>query len=371
MIDLNTAPHRIYITADLAADDLIQPVGFKDIGNVAPYRMGDHKELLIDTEAAMANWLEAPLMCEPDEVTLVTPLKGLPHVQAIIKENNQERILTTSLLEAHRIASYYLFGYKHKQKDSVGITEFGYKHKQKDSVGITEFGKELQAKLQGKAAYPGYFQELVKAIFQVDPNSLVHGVFFPHLQGVKNRIPRTLSVRVRGINPEAVSLGGVKLERVTASGGDAKKGASQVPYFRKLFAVERVEFRAAIDVHQIRQFGFGEGTQAVGLSEPQKTLILALCLWKIRKFLTLPYRPRTACDLMPNEQLSANWSDFPSLEDLEKQLPKLIKEAYQDVPEDQRVATVLLSSVALEAAKKASTSEAQTQKDEDAENAED
>lgn len=354
MIDLNTAPHRIYITADLAADDLIQPVGFKDIGNVAPYRMGDHKELLIDTEAAMANWLEAPLMCEPDEVTLVTPLKGLPHVQAIIKENNQERILTTSLLEAHRIASYYLFGYK-----------------QKGSVGITEFGKELQAKLQGKAAYPGYFQELVKAIFQVDPNSLVHGVFFPHLQGVKNRIPRTLSVRVRGINPEAVSLGGVKLERVTASGGDAKKGASQVPYFRKLFAVERVEFRAAIDVHQIRQFGFGEGTQAVGLSEPQKTLILALCLWKIRKFLTLPYRPRTACDLMPNEQLSANWSDFPSLEDLEKQLPKLIKEAYQDVPEDQRVATVLLSSGALEDAKKASTSEAQTQKDEDAENAED
>jgi len=354
MIDLNTAPHRIYITADLAADDLIQPVGFKDIGNVAPYRMGDHKELLIDTEAAMANWLEAPLMCEPDEVTLVTPLKGLPHVQAIIKENNQERILTTSLLEAHRIASYYLFGYK-----------------QKGSVIPTEFGKELQAKLQGKAAYPGYFQELVKAIFQVDPNSLVHGVFFPHLQGVKNRIPRTLSVRVRGINPEAVSLGGVKLERVTASGGDAKKGASQVPYFRKLFAVERVEFRAAIDVHQIRQFGFGEGTQAVGLSEPQKTLILALCLWKIRKFLTLPYRPRTACDLMPNEQLSANWSDFPSLEDLEKQLPKLIKEAYQDVPEDQRVATVLLSSVALEAAKKASTSEAQTQKDEDAENAED
>jgi len=354
MIDLNTAPHRIYITADLAADDLIQPVGFKDIGNVAPYRMGDHKELLIDTEAAMANWLEAPLMCEPDEVTLVTPLKGLPHVQAIIKENNQERILTTSLLEAHRIASYYLFGYK-----------------QKGSVIPTEFGKELQAKLQGKAAYPGYFQELVKAIFQVDPNSLVHGVFFPHLQGVKNRIPRTLSVRVRGINPEAVSLGGVKLERVTASGGDAKKGASQVPYFRKLFAVERVEFRAAIDVHQIRQFGFGEGTQAVGLSEPQKTLILALCLWKIRKFLTLPYRPRTACDLMPNEQLSANWSDFPSLEDLEKQLPKLIKEAYQDVPEDQRVATVLLSSGALEDAKTASTSEAQTQKDEDAENAED
>lgn len=354
MIDLNTAPHRIYITADLAADDLIQPVGFKDIGNVAPYRMGDHKELLIDTEAAMANWLEAPLMCEPDEVTLVTPLKGLPHVQAIIKENNQERILTTSLLEAHRIASYYLFGCK-----------------QKGSVIPTEFGKELQAKLQGKAAYPGYFQELVKAIFQVDPNSLVHGVFFPHLQGVKNRIPRTLSVRVRGINPEAVSLGGVKLERVTASGGDAKKGASQVPYFRKLFAVERVEFRAAIDVHQIRQFGFGEGTQAVGLSEPQKTLILALCLWKIRKFLTLPYRPRTACDLMPNEQLSANWSDFPSLEDLEKQLPKLIKEAYQDVPEDQRVATVLLSSGDLEAAKKASTSEAQTQKDEDAENAED
>jgi len=354
MIDLNTAPHRIYITADLAADDLIQPVGFKDIGNVAPYRMGDHKELLIDTEAAMANWLEAPLMCEPDEVTLVTPLKGLPHVRAIIKENNQERILTTSLLEAHRIASYYLFGYK-----------------QKGLVIPTEFGKELQAKLQGKAAYPGYFQELVKAIFQVDPNSLVHGVFFPHLQGVKNRIPRTLSVRVRGINPEAVSLGGVKLERVTASGGDAKKGASQVPYFRKLFAVERVEFRAAIDVHQIRQFGFGEGTQAVGLSEPQKTLILALCLWKIRKFLTLPYRPRTACDLMPNEQLSANWSDFPSLEDLEKQLPKLIKEAYQDVPEDQRVATVLLSSGDLEAAKKASTSEAQTQKDEDAENAED
>ena len=355
MIDLNTAPHRIYITTELKADDLIQPVGFKDIGNVAPYRMGEHKELLIDTEAAMANWLEAPLMCEPDEVTLVSSLKGLPHVQAIIKEKNQERILTTSLLEAHRIASYYLFGYK-----------------QKGSVIPTKFGKELQIKLQGKAAYPGYFQELAKAIFQVDPNSLVHGVFFPHLQGVKNRIPRTLSVRVRGINPEAVSLGGVKLERVTASGGDSKKGASQVPYFRKLFAVERVEFRAAIDVHQIRQFGFGEGTQAVGLSESQKTLILALCLWKIRKFLTLPYRPRTACDLMPNEQLSANWSDFPSLQELESQLPKLIEAAYSEVPEDQRVIKVLLSSENLDAAKKASTSEAKTQKDddEDAEDAE-
>lgn len=360
MIDLSNAPHRIYITAELSADDLIQPVGFKDIGNVAPYRMGDHKELLIDTEAAMANWLEAPLMCEPDEVTLVAPLKELPHVQAIINVKDkegieQERVLTTSLLEAHRVASYYLFGYK-----------------QKGSVIPTQFGKDLQDKLQDKAAYPGYFQELAKAIFQVDPNSLVHGVFFPHLQGVKNRIPRTLSVRVRGINPETVSLGGVKLERVTASGGDSKKGASQVPYFRKLFAVERVEFRAAIDVHQIRQFGFGEGNTAIGLNEQQKTLILALCLWKIQKFLSLPYRPRTACDLIPNKY-TANWSDFPLLEELEKQLPTLIQKAYEDVPKDQRVTKVLLSSEDLDAAKKASKAEAKTQNDddEDVEDAED
>ncbi|MEW6048069.1 MAG: type I-U CRISPR-associated RAMP protein Csb1/Cas7u, partial [Bacillota bacterium] len=96
---------RLLIEVDLrpAQGTRFQPTGFPDLG-AATYRLHDGTEmLLVESAQSMANRLEA--VCWDEAAgDLVEPLRGLPYV--VVMQNG--KVLTNSLLEAHRLNSPYI-----------------------------------------------------------------------------------------------------------------------------------------------------------------------------------------------------------------------------------------------------------------------
>ena len=86
--------------------------------------------------------------------------------------------------------------------------------------------------------------------------------------------------------------GGTKTDRVDASGksdgGSSETGYGNVPFARDEFTAETIIAYFNLDLAQIRAFGLG--------AEAER-LLIALALFKVRKFLAEGLRLRTACDL--------------------------------------------------------------------------
>ena len=113
--------------------------------------------------------------------------------------------------------------------------------------------------------------------------------------------------------------GGVKRDDYDPQ-GDTSKGFGHVPFHRDEYTGElRAYFN--VDLAQIR--GFRLGGEA-------ETLLVALALFKIQRFLRDGLRLRTACDLEPANGLMvrrpAGFS-VPGLDEIEAQLPDLIRAA--------------------------------------------
>ena len=104
--------------------------------------------------------------------------------------------------------------------------------------------------------------------------------------------------------------------------GDTAKGFGNVPFHREEFTGSITAF-FNLDLALIRGFGLGDAVER---------LLVALALFKIQKFLRDGLRLRTACDLEIKEggklevQRPVEFC-VPSLTDLEKELPGLIKGA--------------------------------------------
>jgi CRISPR-associated protein Csb1 len=309
---LETSP-RLLIDATLQPiqGHRFQPTGFPNLG-AATYKAPDGTDmLLVESAQSIANRLEA--VCW-DEVTddWVNPLKGLPLVKV---EDDRKTKLTNSVLEAHRLNSPYI---ENTPWFSTLKNEIGYDDKAKRPIDM-----------RGKV-YP--------VILNYDPNSLLHGFFLESIAGVI-RSPRALSGFIEAEGVAMASSGGVKNDRVDATGkseaGGSKEGYGNVPFARDEFTAAKITAYFNIDLAQIR--GFGLGMEA-------ERLLIALALFKIRKFLAEGLRLRTACDLdlarltvtRPNEQFS-----LPALADLETELPALINGvAAKSRFSDPRVTTV-------------------------------
>ena len=153
-----------------------------------------------------------------------------------------------------------------------------------------------------------------------DPNSLIHGIFLEKIAGVI-RTPRTLSGFIEAQNVRIASSGGVKNDRVDATGkfgGGASEGYGNVPFSRDEYSAQKIIAYFNLDLAQIRAFG---------LSEEVEHLLIALSLFKIRKFLATGLRLRTACDLsLKKITVTCPEQGFtlPALSELEEILPDLI-----------------------------------------------
>ena len=92
-----------------------------------------------------------------------------------------------------------------------------------------------------------------------------------------------------------------------------------MPYHRDEYTARAIVAYFNLDLAQLRGYGLGENAEQ---------LLIAMSLYKIRKFLSEGLRLRTACDLEATNGIIVKRPDgfeMPELETLENELPGLIR----------------------------------------------
>lgn len=288
-----------------------QPTGFPNLGP-AVYATPDGSEcVLVESAQSMANRLET--VCWDDAADDWIPaLRGLPVVKVVDKQN---RPMTNSVLEAHRVNSPYILEGKDKSVFDL-----------------------LKSRLAGMETGRVNLGELARVLLQLDPNSLLHGVFLAkkELAGGRLRLPRSLSAFIEATGVRVVTSGGVKNDTVNPS-GDRARGFGNVPFSRDEYAAERMVAYFNLDLRQVRSFALGGEVER---------LLIALALFKVQSFLDSGLRLRTACDLDVTTVRVKRPATFelPTLDTLRMALPELVEAvADRGMFNEPRVVTVVYS----------------------------
>jgi CRISPR-associated protein Csb1 len=269
-----------------------QPTGFPDLGAAEFDGPDGRRMLLVESAQSMANRLEEVCWDEAAD-DWVPPLKGLPYIKVLDKDG---KATTNSVLEAHRLNSPYILEGKDKSVFNLLKTELADMEE-----GMVDIRK------------------LARVVFRLDTNSLLHGLFLAkkELAGGRLRLPRVVSAFIEAEDIRLAQSGGVKNDSVNPS-GDTGRGYGNVPFSRTEYTSPKITAFFNVDLAQLR---------GLGLEIPQQNLLIALALFKIRRFLREGLRLRTACDLDVSEVRVTRPSGFalPQLKDLETALPALIE----------------------------------------------
>jgi CRISPR-associated protein Csb1 len=284
---LSTSAPRVLLQAQLrpVQGERFQPTGFPDLG-AATYTLPDGTEkLLVESTQSMANRLESVCWDEARQ-DLVPELTGLPYIKIDLGPYGT----TSTILEFHRLNSPYLW-----ELDGDDVLQ-----RWKEDV-YRELGVHGRRPRRGERAAGGEGAEvpgvvdttrLARLALKYDPNSLVHGLFLEKIAG-RFRLPRILSAFIEATNVRPAESGGVKFDRVFPEqdrerGIIADDGFTNVPFPRTEFVAESITGYFNVDLALLRSYG---------LPPEANRLIVALSLWKIRRFLDQALRLRTACDL--------------------------------------------------------------------------
>jgi CRISPR-associated protein Csb1 len=274
---------RILFEAQLASaqGDRFQPTGFADIG-AAEYTRPDVdgtsgvQMLLVESAQSVANRLEKTCL-DGDGPGIDAELTGLPYLLARLEGATSEPLLTSSLVEPHRLASPYFLR--------------------------SEFKETLSSEMAYTGKGPLNWKRIYGVLFKYDPNCLIHGVFLSLLGDGRVRVARALSGFIEAENAKQVVSGGVKNSPVDPKGEIQVEGKehesgvySNVPYSRTEYVAEKITAFFNLDLGQIRSYDLGDaGTR----------LLTALALLKVRRFLASDLRLRTACNLVLKGEVSA------------------------------------------------------------------
>ena len=242
--------------------DRFQPTGFADLG-AARYTLPDGTEmLLVESAQSVANRME--LACWDDsKEELIPALYGMPYIRVNKTDGTH---LTNSVLEAHRINSPYILEGTDKSVFDL-----------------------LKTGAAGLQTGPVKISQLASLVFKYDANAVLHGVFLAKsdLAGGRLRMTRLLSGFIEANDVRVAENGGVKNDRVDPS-GDTKSGFGNVPFHRTEFTAKTITAYFNLDLALLRGYG---------LNENATKLLIALSLFKVRRFLSTGLRLRTACDL--------------------------------------------------------------------------
>lgn len=294
-------PNRELFDIELvpATGSRFQPTGFPDIG-AAVFQRPDGEQgwldcLLVESAQSMANRLEGVAWDRAD-LEPVAALTGLPYVRVVAADDG--RFITSSRTEAHRLASAFI-------KDST--------------LGGSDMRGVIRERLGLRDDTPLAPRDIAKAVFALDPLSLVHGVFFAENAKVwpgQPRIPRALTAFVEAVDVRPAVSGGVKRDDVrhsTAEGGGASEGYGFVPFHRTEWVARRITASFNLDLDQLASYG---------LSSDATALLAAVARYEMRGLLDGGLRLRTACDLTPADP-SAVDAALPRLADLEAEISRL------------------------------------------------
>lgn len=254
-----------------------QPTGFADLGAAVYQLPSSTRMLLVESAQSLANRLEQTIIDSNSEI--IGELAGLPYIRA--KLTGAAETYTTSLVEAHRINSPFI-------------------------ISNEKFKQEFVQKAEYQRAMPLNWKKIAKALLHFDANSLLHGVFLANLEDGRIKVPRALSAFIEAKDVcEAVS-GGVKNNAIDPTGKLRavqydKDVYGNVPYQRVEYTASNITAYFNLDLGLLRSYDLGEEAT---------NLLIALALYKILVFLETGLRLRTACDLMPQSELSCTNIDF-------------------------------------------------------------
>ena len=289
--------YRTVLEADLTpiAGSLIQPTGFPDLGAA---EFGDGK-LLVESAQSMANWLESTTWdAATNDQAGELATAGVPYVRVV---DPQGAFLSSSRLEAHRLASAYIMS---------------------GTVAGTTGEKWLEEQLQLVKGRPLDYRAVARACFRLDPVSLVHGVFFARKNWPwQPKIARAVTsfIEASGVKP-AVS-GGVKKDGVIneAKGGATAEGYGTVPHHRVEYSADTITAYFTVDHAQFRSYG---------LSEPATALLEAIADFEVASLLDRGMRLRTRCDLVVRDVTKG---DRPDAADAASRIVKFAADARDEL----------------------------------------
>jgi CRISPR-associated protein Csb1 len=265
---MNTERTVLEVTLAPLAGSRFQPTGFPDLGAAEFETAEGIKALLVESAQSVANWLESTTW---DTATADQPgdLAGLPYVRIV---DPDRQFLSSSRLEAHRLASAYVMNGKVKPDDAQGETW-------------------LAERLRLAPGRPLDYRAVARTCFALDPVSLLHGVFFARKNWPwQPKIARAVTGFVEAYDVRQAVSGGVKRDVVVNVAPDraTTEGYGMVPYHRVEYTAGRIAAYFATDHAQLRSYG---------LSDQATMLLEALAEYELGTLLDRGLRLRTACDL--------------------------------------------------------------------------
>ena len=266
--------------------DRFQPTGFPNLGAAVYETPKGDRNILVESPQSMANRFEK--LCLKDEGPYLNEeLKGLSYILAHIKVKKNKfteemEIVTSSLIEAHRLNSPFII------KNQEFKTDFGKRS------GYDRKAKELD------------WHKTAEAVFYYDINSLIHGIFLSNFYDGRIKFPRILSAFIEAMNVTEAESGGTKFNSFDPSGnikleGDKKNVYGNVPYQRTEYVSDSIKAYFNIDINLLKSYR---------LDESAELLLLNLSMYKITRFCESGLRLRTACDLTVNGKLTATNSSY-------------------------------------------------------------
>lgn len=297
------APARLSFDVELAPllGSTFQPTGFPDIGPATFTRFENGHPvpaLLVESVQSMANRLEATAWDDAADEP-VAEVAGLPWVR-VVRAGTGE-FLTSSRLEAHRLASPFVHHAGHD-----GTLMF---NEIRDRLGLAK-------------DTPLNRRHMARAVAELDPFCLLHGVFFSQKEWWgQPKFERAVSAVIEARDVLRAVSGGRKSDRVRHQlgddeGGGTAEGYGSVPFHRTEWTAKAIVASFVVDAELLRSYG---------LPAPVTELLVTLALWEIRRFLASGLRLRTACDLeIVGEVSSRNGSTLPGADELSARLAELI-----------------------------------------------
>lgn len=301
---MNTIGRRTVLTLDLVpiAGSRFQPTGFPDLGAATFERVGaEGEQLLVESVQSMANHLEATTWDAAAEQP-VAEVAALPYIRVVGSDGG---FLTSSRLEAHRVASAYVLDSTLDGKPARDVL--------RERFGLAE-GKPLN------------MRKVAAALFALDPVSLIHGVFFAQKWPWQPKIARAMSVFIEASDVRPAVSGGVKRDSVhneadKSSGRTSDQGYGMVPHHRVEYSAASIRLYSVIDEQQLASYG---------LSDTATEVLSALAEWELATLLDNGLRLRTACDLVVSE---SNDGTGPAVDAASERLASAIASAREEFAE--------------------------------------
>lgn len=298
MITLDRPRLRYTATLEPAIGSVFQPTGFPDIGAARFERFaedGDTQDaLIVESVQSMANRLEATAWNDGANRPVVQ-FDDLPYVR-VHRQSAPEEFLTSSRQEAHRLASAFVRDAELDGKRMLSV-----------------IGERLGLAKDTPLNYP----RMARAVLELDPFCLIHGVFFSDKDWLgQPKFPRAVSAVIEAYDVRQVVSGGRKADRVRhqldkdGNGGGTREGYGSVPFHRIEWTAREIRAMFSVDVELLRSYG---------LPADATELLVTIALWEIRSLLTGGLRLRTACDLDIIEQPK----DLPELDQLSDRVREL------------------------------------------------